>query len=61
MSDDTITERRSSLADVRAWARRLGHEVGTRGHISQDLIDRYNRYHPDRPADNHNPMVVGQQ
>lgn len=42
---------------VRAWARERGIEVGTRGHLSQDLIDQFNRLHRKVRAENSNPML----
>lgn len=34
-----------TAADVRAWAREKGYEVGQRGHLPADVIDLYNRRH----------------
>jgi DNA polymerase-3 subunit epsilon len=33
-------------AEVRAWARGNGYQVGTRGHLHQDLIDAYRNANP---------------
>lgn len=43
---------------VRSWARDKGYEVGTRGHLSQDLIDTFNRRHRKQQYTNKNPMVA---
>lgn len=51
MDDTTPT---ASAADVRAWARNNDLEVGSRGHLPQDVIDRFNRRHKRQFA-NSNP------
>ena len=43
--------------DVRSWAREKGYEVGTRGHLPVDVIDRYNRQHRKRQYTNKNPWL----
>lgn len=43
---------------VRAWARNNGHEVGTRGHLSNDLVEAFNRRHRKQRYTNKNPMVL---
>lgn len=55
-----MTEDRTEVgADaVRAWARNQGYEVGSRGHLSQDLIDTFNRRHRKQRYTNKNPMVA---
>jgi len=58
MTDD---RRQVPIRKVRAWARDRGIEVGTRGHLSQELIDQFNRAHRKVAAMNSNPMryIVG--
>jgi hypothetical protein len=43
---------------VRAWARENGFEVGTRGHLSNDLVNAFNRRHRKQRFTNKNPMVT---
>jgi len=33
------------ISVVREWARKVGYEVGSRGHLPQDVIKRYNYRH----------------
>lgn len=55
----STTERQLvGLNVVRQWARRHELPVGTRGHIAQSIIDRYNRYHRLTQAVNKNPMTT---
>lgn len=49
--------RNANAADVRAWARRRQIDVGSRGHISQDLIDEYNRRNVWYQFENTNPAL----
>lgn len=49
------------IRKVRAWARDRGLPVGTRGHLSQDLIDQFNRAHRKVAATNSNPMTPANQ
>jgi hypothetical protein len=49
--------RTANAADVRAWARRRQIEVGSRGHIAQDLIDEYNRRNDRNQFENTNPAL----
>ena len=44
------------IRKVRAWARKRGIPVGTRGHLPQELIDQFNRAHRTVAAENSNPM-----
>jgi hypothetical protein len=58
MSD--VLETTEVTADVvRAWARGRGIEVGTRGHLSVELTDKFNRAHRKQRYVNRNPSVVG--
>lgn len=52
--DDTIWV---EAKEVRAWlkTRNVG-TIGTRGHLSQEAIDRFNRAHKRRQFSNKNPM-----
>jgi hypothetical protein len=45
MSTTTKIKATASPADVRAWARENGHEVGTRGRFAPDLIRAFNASH----------------
>lgn len=42
---------------VRAWARDKGLEVGTRGHLSMELTEAFNRRHRKRKFINNNPSL----
>lgn len=55
MNTDDITE--VGAETVRRWARENGHEVGSRGHMPQTLIDAFNRRHRKKRFTNTNPMV----
>jgi hypothetical protein len=56
---ETTIEKTEVGADVvRAWARTKGYWVGTRGHLSQELIDTFNRRHRKQFHTSKNPMVV---
>jgi hypothetical protein len=46
------------IRKVRAWARDRGIPVGNRGHLSQELIDQFNRAHRKVSATNSNPMLT---
>lgn len=41
--------------EVRAWALKKGIQVGQRGHMPQDVYDRFNRAHRSKRAVNNNP------
>ena len=56
MTDETIEV---NANDVRTWARDKGYEVGARGHLPVDVIDRYNRQHRKRRYTNKNPWLGG--
>lgn len=43
---------------VRAWARNKGIEVGTRGHLSVELTDKFNRAHRKQRYVNRNPALA---
>ena len=45
MSNATKIKATASPADVRAWARENGHEVGTRGRFAPDLVRAFNASH----------------
>lgn len=49
---DTVTV---PASEVRAWAREKGLEVGTRGHLSGDVISKFNGAHRRRQFVNNNP------
>lgn len=51
----------ASPSEVRDWARRRGFEVGNRGHMPTDVIDRYNRKHRLSRFENKNPLARGGQ
>ena len=50
----TSTKSLASPKEVRAWARKRGIPVGTRGHIAKDVIKQFNRTHRKR-ATSKNP------
>lgn len=63
MTDALVTEvageatdkaRTASLQEVRAWARKKGIVIGDRGHVSDELIRKFNRVHR-RKAVSKNP------
>jgi hypothetical protein len=63
MTDELVAEaagdasdkaRTASLGEVRAWARKKGIEIGQRGHVSDELIRKFNRVHR-RKAVSKNP------
>jgi hypothetical protein len=57
---DTVTTRGViyvTAAEVRAWGRANGFVPGKRGHLSQKLIDAFNRRHRVRKFTNRNPMA----
>jgi hypothetical protein len=56
---DTVERQPVGMGYVRAWARKHQLPVGERGHISQPVIDRFNRFHRFKVAINKNPMVAG--
>jgi hypothetical protein len=43
------------LSEVRAWLRRRGHAVGSRGHISEQLIRDFNHRHHRKIYISENP------
>lgn len=45
MSNATKIQPFASAAEVRAWAKENGHEVGARGLFSQETITAYNKSH----------------
>lgn len=47
----------ASIADVRAWARKHGYPVGQRGHLPEQVIRRYNRFHHRKVAEGSNPWT----
>lgn len=58
---DVAVERRvPTAADVRTWARNHDWQVGTRGHLSAELIKAFNRSTRERffPFESKNPMVT---
>jgi hypothetical protein len=36
---------KDELAEIRAWAKKNGHEVSERGRIKQDVLDAYDAAH----------------
>lgn len=44
-TDKQLSRNRVTAAEVRAWARAQGHEVGQRGHLPPKVISAYNRTH----------------
>lgn len=55
---DAADRRVVPISKVRSWARQRGIEVGNRGHLSQSLIDQFNRAHRQVRAVNANPMTT---
>lgn len=55
---DTTDKVQVPLSEVRAWAARKGFEVGRRGHISEQIIARFNRAHQRKVAASKNPKAV---
>lgn len=55
---DTIEKTEVGANVVRSWAREKGYTVGNRGHLSQELIDTFNRRHRKQQYTNKNPMVA---
>lgn len=51
------TRKPATTAEVRAWAARKGLPVGSRGHMPQDVYDRFNRAHRAKVAVNNNPST----
>ena len=49
--------RSATAANVREWARLRNIPVGERGHISQDVIDKYNDRNSRNPFQNSNPAL----
>ena len=47
-----------SAAEVRSWARNRGLSVGTRGHLSNEVSDEFNRRHRRKVFVNRNPSSV---
>ena len=47
----------ATTAEVRAWLRKQGFQVGNRGHISNELIAKYNHRHHRRIYENKNPWT----
>lgn len=43
------------LSEVRAWLRKRGHAVGSRGHIPESLISEFNHRHHKKLAESSNP------
>lgn len=52
-----MTKAQVSAAEVRDWARQRGFEVGTRGHIRQDVVEAFNRAHRVKEYVNTNPWL----
>ena len=46
------------LSVVRAWAVRRGIPVGARGHLPEQVIAKFNRYHRNKRAESRNPSKV---
>jgi len=44
---------------VRSWAREQGYEVGTRGHLPVDVVERFNKRHRKQRYVNKNPWLGG--
>lgn len=43
------------LSVVREWATRRGIPVGSRGHLPEQVIAQFNRYHRTKRAESRNP------
>ena len=55
MSDTEI--RTASTSEVRTWARNRGYTVGTKGHLPNQVIQKFNRSHRKVQAVDNNPSV----
>lgn len=53
-TDDKI---QVDAATVRQWARNQGIDVGNRGHLADDVVQRFNRRHRAREYRNTNPLL----
>jgi hypothetical protein len=52
-----MTKRQVPAADVRQWANKKGFDVGTRGHLPQNVIEKFNRAHPSKEFVSGNPWL----
>jgi alkanesulfonate monooxygenase SsuD/methylene tetrahydromethanopterin reductase-like flavin-dependent oxidoreductase (luciferase family) len=53
-----MEKRPATAAQVRAWARRNGLRVGSRGHMPAEVYRKYNARHQAQQATNRNPSIV---
>ena len=46
---------------VRQWANKRGIQVGTRGHLPQAVVEKFNRAHPTKEFTSSNPWLGERQ
>lgn len=56
---NTNTIEEVDAAYVRAWARKRGYSVGSRGHLPEEVAEAFNRAHRTKRYVSKNPALAG--